>query len=189
MGQAQSRLRATQRGLLVPVVVVLGLSGCLASAEAQIENVEVSQRGMSFPGIPQGALLGDVSTSYVFAIKPAKLSLPRAVRTEIVAADVTLRATSGVLDLAFIRTLRMTVQGKIVDSDLPELQPTQLAVYERSGDGVVGPVLTMPNRDASNLLEHWKASTLLFTLEVAGTMPTLDWTADLTIGLTGRLVY
>jgi hypothetical protein len=160
-----------------------GAAGCV-SVDAEIPDVEVTQKDLAFAGVPVGSALGDVSMTQTFSSEHDALDLPQGLNSEVKALGVTLTAKSGIKDFSFLRYLRLTMSDTADNSNALEL-----INYERPDSAPASNVLNMTSANPVNALEKWKTKSALFTIEVAGTLPDSDWTADVTIRFAGNVHY
>jgi hypothetical protein len=160
-----------------------GAAGCV-SVDAEIPDVEVTQKNLAFDGVPVGSALGDVSMTKTFSQEHDALDLPEGLNPEVKALAVSLTAKSGIKDFGFVRYLRMTMSDTSDNSNALEL-----INYERDDSAPTSNVLNMTAANPVNALDKWKTKSALFTIEVAGTLPDNDWTADVTIRFAGNIHY
>jgi hypothetical protein len=160
-----------------------GAAGCV-SVDAEIPDVEVTQKDLTFDGIPVGGGLGDVSMTRTFSQEHDALDLPEGLNPEVKALAVSLTAKSGIKDLNFVRYLRLTMSDTSDNSNAVEL-----INYERDDSAPPSNVLNMTAANPVNALEKWKTKSALFTIDIAGTLPDNDWTADVTIRFAGNIHY
>jgi hypothetical protein len=169
--------------LLAPILIGLPVTGggCLA-VEAEVPEVELTQRGVVFTGVPAiGGQETELSKSY--AQDHSALALPPELSAEIQTLGVTLTATGGVADLSFIRQLRITMSAG------GPAEAIEIVGYERAPGAAVGSQLELTTRSPVDVLEAWQTDTATFTLEIAGTLPVSEWTADVTVRFAGRARY
>jgi hypothetical protein len=169
---------------LALLCVSAGAGGCLVSVDVEAPDVEVTQRGLTFAGVPPIPGLGDVSTTRTFSQKHAALDLPKGLTSEVKALEVSLTANQGVTDFAFIRALRLTMSDASDNANAIEL-----INYEKDPASAPSAILTMTSANPVNALEKWKTDAALFTVEVAGALPSSDWAADVTIHFAGKFHY
>jgi hypothetical protein len=165
------------------LALATGAAGCI-SVDAEVPDVEVTQKDLSFDGVAIGSALGDVSMTRTFSQEHDALDLPAGLNPEVKALAVSLTAKSGIKDFGFVRFLRMTMSDTSDNSNALEL-----INYERNDAAPASNVLQMTAANPVNALEKWKTKSALFTIEVAGTLPDNDWTADITIHFAGNLHY
>src|ERR1700759_4198241 len=78
-----------------------GAAGCV-SVDAEIPDIEVTQKDLSFAGVPVGSTLGDVSMTRTFSQEHDALDLPEGLNPEVKALAVSLTAKSGIKDFSFV---------------------------------------------------------------------------------------
>ena len=161
-----------------------GAAGCALSVEADVPEIEVTKKDISFDGVPIGAALGDVSMTKSFSQKHSALDLPTGLTTEVHAIDVTLKAASGITDFTFLRMLRLTMADETDQS-----KSIELINYQQQPGGGAGDTLTMTSANPVNALDEWKSDAAIFTIDIAGTLPTQAWAADVVMRFGGSLKY
>jgi hypothetical protein len=174
---------ALPRCALAIAIAAAASAGCMVSVEAEIPDVEVTQKGLAFSGVPIGGALGDVSTTQSFSQEHDALDLPDGLTSEVKALEVSLTARQGVSDFSFVHFLRLTM------SDGNNATALELINYERDESAAPSPVLKMVAANPVNALEKWKTRSALFTIDVAGTLPAHDWIADVTVRFGGKIRY
>jgi hypothetical protein len=171
-------------GTLLAVAMGFGAGGCMLSVEAEVPDVEVTQHDIAFEGVPGGATLGDISTGKSFTQERPALDLPKEIDSSVQAVKIELRAKTGIHDFAFLRALRITMAPKDGTSE-----PIELINYEKADGAVVGATLTIPSKNPVNILDQWKATSAVFTVTVAGTLPEQAWTMDMAVHFAGKVSY
>jgi len=169
--------------LLGLVALLLPAGGCL-QVEAEAPSVTVTQKDIVFDGVPEliMAALGSASMTTSFSQSHSKLDLPGGLTPTVDSLRLTLRAKSGVTNLDFIDSLRITMSGGGT--------PVTLADYERSKNVTgVGASLTVQSLNPANVFEQWKSDEAVFTVTVAGQLPSSSWTADAQIDFSGHVSY
>jgi|SRR5580698_4934276 hypothetical protein len=178
---------ATQLSKLSALVamVALGLAGaltgCTLSVEADVPDVQITQSGLTFEGV--AAAMGDASMTKSYSQQHSQLDLPSQLDTQVRTLAVTLTATSGVTDLSFIKFMSVSMSA---DADSA---PTVIGSYEPATGAAVGNQLKLTTLNPVNILDAWKTDTATFTLQLAGTLPTSDWTGDISIDLSGSAKF
>jgi hypothetical protein len=172
------------QSLLLGALALLSLSGvgCMVEVGVDVPEVEVTQHDLAFAGIPQAALVGDVSLTKSFSQQHQRLELPAGVTTEVHALGVTLTAKNGIDNFDFIHNLRLTMSDDVHD-------PVELINYQQVAGAPSTNVLTMESANPVNTLDQWKTDSATFTIEVAGAMPPQDWTVDLAVRFAGKITY
>jgi hypothetical protein len=159
-------------------------AGCMVSVEAEIPDVQVTQKGLAFAGVPIGGALGDVSMTQSFSQEHDALDLPEGLTSEVKALEVSLTARAGISDFGFVHYLRLTMSDEGNNANAVEL-----INYERADAAAPSPVLKMIAANPVNALEKWKTKSALFTIDIAGTLPEHDWVADITVRFGGKISY
>jgi hypothetical protein len=170
--------------LSLSALLLLGAAtvGCAPSVEADVPEVEVTQKGLAFEGVPIGNLIGEVSMSQSFTQKHSKLDLPKGLDSEVKALGVSLFAKSGIQDFSFLHSLQVTMS----DGNHPAVE---LINYQMVPGAKPSPELDMVSANPVNTLDQWKTDSATFTVNVAGTLPTQNWSVDLRIRFGGKVKY
>jgi hypothetical protein len=156
--------------------------GCMMQVEADVPEVEITQHDLVFEGVPQAAVLGDVSMSKSFSQKHQRLDLPDGLDTEVKAMGVTLTAKGGIESFDFIKALRLTMSDDVH-------APVELIDYARADGAPSTNVLTMESKNPVNTLDEWKSDSATFTVDIAGTLPPQDWKVDVSVRFAGKIKY
>jgi len=165
------------------VLAVAGAAaGCGVSVEADVPEIEVTQHGLAFDGVPVAALIGDVSMTRSFSQEHKKLEMPDGLDSEVKALGITLTADSGIQDFSFIHNLRLSMSDDVHP-------PIELIDYQQDPAAPASNVLTLSSANPVNTLDQWKTDSATFTIEVAGTLPPQAWTVDLAIRFAGSVKY
>lgn len=170
----------TRTALFVSALLFFPAVGCGVSVEADIPDVEVTQRGLTFDGVPNATI--DTSMTKSYSQQHGKLDLPDGLDSEVKTLSATLRATAGVDDLSFIQHLRITMAPDGGG------QPIELGTYAPAGTPA-GKELTLTTLNPVNVLDAWKTESAIFTVEIAGTLPSTSWTADVIVHFAGSARY
>ncbi len=165
--------------LLFLALAAVPAMGCLG-AEADIPDIEVAQRGIAFDGAPVAGIQGSVTTTY--SQKHNKLDLPSGLEPDVKTLSVTISAASGVPDLSFIRHFKVTMAPDDGGT------PIELGTYDQ-GDMPAGKEITLTTLNPANIFDAWKTDSAIFTLEVAGTLPTTSWSIDIVTHFAGSATY
>jgi hypothetical protein len=193
-----------------PVSIMLSacallLGGCVLSAEAELADVEVSSKGIMIPGAPPEADSDDVSVTVLFKQKPNRAGLSKENFHEVRVLGLALVANSGISDLNFLRSLHVTATTKEAAAAghapveiVRYLRPAGLAVASAAKPAVSPGVdaganpsanLAIPADPPADITELWRSSEIDFTLEVAGRLPPVAWSADVGLRLGAKLTY
>jgi hypothetical protein len=166
------------------LLLALTATGCVVSADADLPLVEISRPGIAVPALPAGDVDTDQSWSFSFSQVVGQLKVPAGLVPSVREVQTLVSATDGATDLGFIHDLRINVSG--IGASASGLAPSEVAIYQHPSAAPTGPVLVAPGGDTSQLLDHWKAQPLLFTVTVSGQLPPQPWSIDLAVrvGLT-----
>jgi hypothetical protein len=168
--------------VLAVAALAISAAGCGVSVEADVPDVEVTQRGVVFDGVAGAG--GDTSMAKSFSQQHGKIDFADGLDSEVRTLSVSLRATAGVDDLAFIHYLRVTMAP-----DDGGAQAIELGVYEPAPGVTVGKEISLTTVNPINVFEAWNTDEAKFTLEVAGGLPAHDWTGDVVAHFSGKLKY
>ncbi|HET6282956.1 MAG TPA: hypothetical protein VFH73_18490 [Polyangia bacterium] len=163
---------------------MIATSGCGLSIEAEIPEVEVTQKGISFEGVPMAGTLGEVSMTRSFSQQHKALELPAGLDPQVHAIDVTVKATKGIKDFKFLTFLRLAMSD-----DKNPGKSAELINYQQNPADPASATLTMVSANPVNTLDHWKSDAAIFTMDVAGTLPEVDWSIDITVRFAGSIKY
>ncbi|HVU52288.1 MAG TPA: hypothetical protein VHL80_16455 [Polyangia bacterium] len=173
------------RSLLLGAFTLASLAtgGCMLQVEADVPEVEITQHDVAFQGVaPAGVDGGDVALTQSFSQQHQRLELPTGLKTEVKAMGVTLTAKSGIDNFDFLKNMRVTMSDGVHT-------PVELINYERAAGAPSTNVLTIESANPVNTLDQWNTDAATFTLDVAGAMPSNDWTIDVSVRFAGKLVY
>jgi len=180
--------------LAVAIAALLGASagGCTISAQADVPDVEVTQHGISIPGVPAGAAAflsggtsgsADTSTKVSFKQSLPDLNLPKDLTSTVKAVKVDFIAKDGIKDFSFLRALRVTMTPK------GSTTVTELINYQTPDGVTLGKTLSIDSQNPINILDQWKTDSATFNVEVMGALPTATWTFDMAVHFSGQVTY
>ncbi len=167
----------------VALLSALAAAGCGLGVEADVPDVQVTQRGVVFPGVAGPTATGDLSMAKSFSQEHKKIDFPDGLDSDVRTLSVSLRATAGVADLSFIHYLRVTMAAD--DGS----EAIELGVYEPAPGAIVGDEIKLTTLNPINVFAAWNTDRAKFTLEVVGMLPKGDWTGDVTAHFSGKLKY
>jgi hypothetical protein len=175
----------TPRSLLLLLVAMGGaLGGCAVSVDAEVPEVEITQRNLTFSGSLSGLVPGDVAMSRSFSQSHSKLLFPAGFTPEVRVLGVMLVAGAGIDDFSFVRLVRVSM------SDDSGVRPaTEIVNYREAADAQRGPILDIANTAPADVLDQLKTDSATFVVEVAGALPEQDWTMDVSVRLAASLRY
>jgi len=163
----------------VALLSAVGAAGCVG-IEADLPDVEVTQRGIVFPGVAAG----EQSMATSFSQDHKKIDFSDGLDSEVRTLSVSLRATSGVADLAFIHHLRV-----LMAPDDGSGAAVELGAYEPAAGATVGDEIQLSTLNPINVFSAWNADRAKFMVEIVGALPDHDWTGDVTAHFAGKLKY
>jgi hypothetical protein len=171
------------------LVLACAATGTLACAQvdADVPDAEVTQKAVSFLGIPGGAAMGEVSTTQTFTLSSDKLSWAKNLNSEVYAESVTITALGDLPNLDFIHYARVTMSsGAGVGATIP---PVELINYQRPDGVSSSPYLTVDALYPVDVTKVWAAGKVVITMQLVGIFPEKAWSADVTLHLTGKMSY
>ncbi|MGB8297826.1 MAG: hypothetical protein WCG85_20585 [Polyangia bacterium] len=170
----------------LPIISALATlaSSCAFSVDANIPDVEITQRGLKVPGVPQSNLVGDVSVSSSFTYSSSNTAWAKSMNSRVYVRQVEITASSGLTSLDFIKGVHLTM----ADSQNSE-NSAEILSYDRSDGAPSSSVIdvSMPNPIDITLL--WSAAATVIELQMAGRLPEQDWSVDVTMKLDGEITY
>jgi len=167
--------------LLVPVLAAL-TGGCSPSFEADLPDVEVTQRGLKMAGVPGAALLGDASVTSSFTFSSSAWA--KRMNSEILVHKVTITANGSLASLDFIKSARVTAAASALSDGT-----TPIVDYERSADAPSTLAIAVSPPAPIDVTSLWSADQVVIELQAAGQLPEQDWTVDVTLNLSGNITY
>lgn len=163
--------------------------GCSISAQADVPDVEVTQHGISIPGVPAqaaaflGSSDGTVATTATFNQSLPDLNLPADLDSTVKAVKVDFIAKDGVQDFSFLTSLRVTMTPK------GSTTATELINYEKADGATIGKTLSVDSKNPINILDQFKVDSATFNVQVAGKLPSASWTFDMVVHFSGEVSY
>jgi hypothetical protein len=161
----------------------VAVAGCGISVEADVPDVQVTQRGIVFPGVAAAGMAGDMSMAKTFTQEHDKIEFPGGLSSDVRTLSVSLRATGGVDDLSFIHYMRITMAPDDGSAAI------ELGVYEPAPGTQAGREISLTTLNPINVFAAWNTDKAKFTLEVVGALPEQDWTGDVTAHFSGTIKY
>jgi hypothetical protein len=179
-------MRTTSNFSLPTLVSLLSLAAAsCAQVDVAIPDTKVTQKAVTFQGVPGAQAAGEVSITQTFTMTSDDLSWAKDLNSDVYAYAVDLKAVSGVDDLGFIRLARITM----ADGDDKTAVPIEVINYTRPENFVASPLLEVPTTQPVNVTTVWAASKLVFTVYLTGIFPEQEWAADLTLHMNGAISY
>jgi hypothetical protein len=157
-------------------------AGCALEVEGELRDVEVTQHDLLVPAAPIEADDHPPVVMVQYAQSPPRLGLPQDALTEVRVLGLAVTVKSGVADLSFINTARVTLQTD-------DGSPIEIGSYERIDNAEIGPTLLLLPYPPTDVTEAWRAPQLVLTVQVGGQLPTVSWTADVSIRFGAKIRY
>ena len=179
-------MSATRAALLA---LALGAVGCTLSAEGELPEVEVTQHDLTIPGVPREARTGDAVVALPSFFQPNDhLGLsPDQYRSVKVKSVVLSLKRGGGGDLSFVRRFDLTING--LQGFLAGVAPAQVAHYDRPAAGAAGASITARSGGAVEVVDAWRDSLTVMTVDAAGDLPEDPWTVDVTVRVSAVVKY
>jgi len=168
----------TPRFLLL--LIAMG-SGCF---QANLPEVEITQRGLVFAGVPGAAQAGDLTATTSFTYSKTNAEWAKWVNLDVHIHQMTIAASGGVPNLCFIEHATATVAAPSVSTD-----KIQLLDYDRSQSDSSGWDIEIIRFDPVDITSFWTADRTILELRMTGQLPEQDWTVDVTMTLSGKIAY
>ena len=168
---------------IIPTLAALA-GACSFSAEADIPEVDVTQHGVTIPGVARAKGTGDVWVTSSFTFSSSNTAWAKRMNSEIFLHQVTVTATDGVPNLDFIKSARLTM----ADSANSEAT-TEIVSYDRCDEAPSSSTIEVSMPEPIDITPLWSADQTLIELAMAGQLPEEDWTLDVTLKLTGKITY
>jgi hypothetical protein len=156
--------------------------GCATSVEVDVQEVEVTWRGVTFSGYPVLLPNGLLETSHSCELDSTNASWAKQLDANVRTMSVGLHATQGIPSLDFIQTL---VANMSSSSDPANVIP--IAAYERPADAPSSPDLEAASPQPVDVTGVWSGDRTKVDLFLIGPLPTFDWAVDVTLRLSGQI--
>jgi hypothetical protein len=173
------------RSALAPLALATFLAqACSLSVEAKVPDVEVTQHGVRFDGVPHSVSLTDVSLSSGYTLSSENLAWAKSLNSQIYAMKVTLQAAGNLDDLSFIHAALVTMSDASGAG-----APTDVIDYQAPEVTEPCPTLEVDTKSALDVTQLWQAKQTRIEVKIAGFLPEQPWTVDVTIQLGGKITY
>jgi hypothetical protein len=166
--------------------------GCTLFAEGDIPDVELVQNDLLFPAAPLGSAGMEVALSVPFKLRPGRIGIARDAFSGVRVLSVAITAKSGVTDLTFLRTARITLASldPLDAGETLQQGPVEIGRYTRTDGAEIGPSVKVDSEPPTDVTDIWRtAPTVVFVAEITGQLPTVAWTADISIRLGANIKY
>jgi hypothetical protein len=176
-------------GRVVGLALAILASGCAMSVEGELPEIEVTQHDLRIPGVPRELRTGEVSVTLPSFFQPNDhLGLPIDSYKSVKVKDVVLLLKKdGGGDLSFVRTLGITING--LQGYLAGVAPAEVGRYQRSSSGTVGATISARKDAPVEVVDAWRDSQTVMTIEASGDLPEDAWTVDVVVRLSALLQY
>jgi hypothetical protein len=159
-------------------------NACVFSVDANIPDVEITQRGLKIPGVPQSNLLGDVSVSSSFTYSSSNTAWAKSMNSRVYVHQVEITAGSGLANLDFIKGVHLTM----ADSGNSE-NNAEIISYDRTDGAPSSSIIDVSMPKPIDITLLWSAAATVIELQMAGRLPEQDWAVDVTLKLGGEITY
>jgi hypothetical protein len=159
-------------------------SACAPSFEADLTEVEVTQRGVKMSAVPSSAPAGDVSISGAFTLSSSDAAWSKRMNSNILVHQVKIARAGSLSGLDFIRLARATVAA-----DANPDSTTEIMKYDRGPDSASGLSIEVDMPVPVDITTAWTADRTVFGFQLAGQLPAEDWIIDVTLRLSGKITY
>ncbi len=181
------RIQITNRISLTMVLVLAAaaVASC-AQVEADVPEAKVTQKSVSFQGIPGAQAAGEVSITQSFTLTADDLSWAQNLNAQVYAYEVEITAASGVDDLSFIHHARVTMAN---GSGAESTDPVEVISYDRPDNFTPSPALDVKTTYPVDVTSAWAAKKVTITMNLIGVFPEQDWSVDVTLHMSGKISY
>jgi hypothetical protein len=159
-------------------------SACAFSVEADIPEVQITQRGLRMPGVPKAKLAGDVSVSSSFTFSSSNTAWAKSMNSRVFVRQVEVTATGGLDNLDFIKAAHLTM----ADSE-DSGKSTELVSYDQCDGAPSSSVINVSMPKPIDITPLWSAAKTVIELQMAGRLPEEDWAVDVVLKLNGEITY
>jgi len=180
------RTTTTRTPLVLALVFAAFAAASCAKVEGDIPEAAVTQKAVAFRGLPGGGQLGEVSITQSYTLTSDDLSWAKDLNSEVYAYAFELKAVGAVQDLSFIHYARITMADGTDGATTPAVE---IVSYERPANVVASPVLDVPTTHPINVSQVWAAKKVVITMQLAGIFPEEEWSADVTVRMSGKISY
>ena len=162
-------------------LLLAAVSACSPSFQADLQDIEVTQRGIQVTGVP-AAQPGPVSTTHSFTFSSDRMGWAKKINADVEIHQVKITA-AGLPDMGFLQLAR------VLASAPTSSQVVELMNYVRNPLDPASPTVEASAPNPVDITELWQADQTVIELQIAGTLPTQDWSLDVTLNLSGRIAY
>jgi hypothetical protein len=169
--------------LLSAVSVLAALFGA-CSFEADLPDVQITQRGVIVPGVPQTTPGSPSSTPSFFPLSSSDVAWAKGMKTDVLVHRVQIAASGSLTTLDFIDCVHVTVAAPSSSEGAIRIMD-----YERNEEAPSSSVIDVNIPAPVDITTVWSADQTVVELQIAGLLPEQDWTVDVTLNLSGKITY
>jgi hypothetical protein len=158
--------------------------GCAGSFQADVSDIEITQRGLKMPGVPGTTPASDASVASSYTYSSCNTAWAKRLNQNVRVHNITIAASGSVPNLEFLDFARVTATNPAS----PE-STIELLSYDRSEAASSDSDIEVSMPAPVDITTIWSAGKAVIELQVAGQLPGQDWTVDVTINLSGRMTY
>ena len=168
----------------LPLAAAALACACSPSFDADLPDVEITQSGLKVPAATAAMATGNFSVPGTFTISSSDTAWAKRMNSNVRVHQVTLVASGGQPNLDFIECARMTVSA----SGDPE-GAIEIMNYERVANAGSGSAIVVDIPIPNDITIPWTNDQTVIAFQVAGQLPTQDWTFNVTFKLSGKITY
>jgi hypothetical protein len=157
---------------------------CSPSFEADLPEVEVTQRGVKVQAVPETMAGREAAVPGTFTLSSSDVAWGKRMNTAVQIHQVTIAPGGTLSSLEFITSAHVTVAASLT----PE-NPTTILDYDRATDAGASSAIQVDIPAPIDITTAWIADKTVIDFQVAGQLPTQDWTVDVTMRLSGKITY
>jgi hypothetical protein len=180
------RTTTTTTSLMLALASLAATAASCASVEADVPEITVTQKSVGFQGIPAGWSSGETSMTQTFVLSSDDLSWAKDLNAEVYASEVEIKALGEMQDLGFIHYARITMSDGATNSTTPAVE---IVNYERPESATSSPVIRAKTAYPIDVTKVWAAKKVVITMQLGGVFPDHDWSADVTLHMSGKISY
>jgi len=180
------RNQPTRISMILALACAAAAAASCVRVEADIPEAEVTQKAVKFQGIPGGGQLGEVSTTQSFTLTADDLSWAKDLNSDVYAYEVEIKAVGAIQDLSFIHFAHVSISSGAEDSTAPAVEVVN---YERPADAVASPTISAKTLVPINVTQVWAQKKVIITMNLIGVFPEEEWSADVTLHMSGKISY
>jgi hypothetical protein len=166
------------------LILAASAGACSPSFEADLPDVEVTQRDLKIPAALSPVAAADVSVRAAFTLSSSDTAQAKYVNSNVLVHAMRITPTDSQTRLDCIHSASLTVA---VDGRQETTIP--VAKYDRDPNATPSSDIEVSMPAPVDVTAVWSADKTVVELQVTGQLPTQDWTVDLTLNLSGKITY